>query len=274
MRISTPALGALLLLLAACTDQDLYGKLGERQANEMAAVLRHAGLQVEKQPQEGGTFVLRTRAADFAQAVQLLHAAGYPREGHDNLGQVFKKEGLVSTPLEERARLNYALSQEIATTLNAIDGVVMARVHVAMPERDPLAESARPASASVFVKHRAGVDLAPRIGEIKALVVNAIEGLPYDKVSVVFFPADPWPATPSAAAEASHALPGPALWGLGAALVLTLVGAGGWAWQAWRRRQPEAAASAVVLKLPTPAHASTARAGDRAPQAEGRRAVP
>ena len=240
------------LVLSACVDQDLYGKLTERQANEMVAVLRSAGLAAEKVPQEGGSFVLRSSAADFARAVQLLHAGGYPHDGHESLGQVFKKEGFVSSPLEERARLTYALSQEIASTISAIDGVVMARVHVAVPERDPLAEAAKPASASVFVKHRSGLDLAPRVGEIKALVVNAIEGLPYEKVTVVLFPADPWPAVPAqgpAQAQAWHGVGGVPGWlgalGLaGAALAL----AGGAAWW-WRRR------SEPLPALPAPSGA-------------------
>jgi type III secretion protein J len=49
------------------------------------------------------------------------------------MGKVFKREGFVSSPLEERARLVHAMSQEIANTINNIDGVVTARVHLVVP---------------------------------------------------------------------------------------------------------------------------------------------
>ena len=49
-----------LVLLAACSQQELYGQLNERQANEMVAVLRNAGLEAEKAPaRDGKSFVVR-----------------------------------------------------------------------------------------------------------------------------------------------------------------------------------------------------------------------
>ena len=35
--------------------------------------------------------------------------------------------------------------------------------------------------------------MANHVAAIKALVVNSVEGLPYDNVTVTLFPADPWP---------------------------------------------------------------------------------
>ena len=43
-----------LALLAACSQQELYGQLTERQANEMVAVLRNAGLHAEKAASRDG----------------------------------------------------------------------------------------------------------------------------------------------------------------------------------------------------------------------------
>ena len=47
--------------------------------------------------------------------MQILKAQGLPREDFDSLGKVFKREGFVSTPVEERARLMHALSQAFLT---------------------------------------------------------------------------------------------------------------------------------------------------------------
>lgn len=233
---------ALSLLLAACSSQELYSQLSERQANEMVAVLRGAGIKAEKQSKDGH-FAVLTAPGDFAQAVRTLSAQGYPRDSYDSMGKVFKREGFVSSPLEERARLLHAMSQEISNTLANIDGVVTARVHLVVPERNPLIDKPQPAAASVFIKHRPDRNLSGQITQIKALVVNSIEGLAYDNVTVALFPAESIPAEAAKTqAPASAAAPQPvarsatAVMPLAAGTVLgsLALGGGGLLW--WRRR--------------------------------------
>src|SRR5215510_13773854 len=193
-RLATAVLAAATLMLAACSEQELYGELSERQANEMVAVLRSAGIAADKTSHEG-KFSVTTSRSDFSQAVRTLNAQGYPRESFDTMGKVFKREGFVSSPLEERARLMHATSQEIANTIANIDGVVTARVHLVMPERNPLVDKPQPAAASVFIKHRPDKNLSAQTAQIKALVVNSIEGLTYDNVTVALFPAEGMPGS-------------------------------------------------------------------------------
>src|SRR5215813_13817151 len=119
-RLGIAAPIALTLLLCACSRQELYSQLSERQANEMIAVLRGAGIDADKEVKEG-QFSIATSSSDFAQAIRTLSAQGYPRETYDSMGKVFKREGFVSSPLEERARLVHALSQEISNTIASID---------------------------------------------------------------------------------------------------------------------------------------------------------
>jgi type III secretion protein J len=188
LRRLAAVLGACALL-AACSGADLYSQLNEKQANELIAALQSAGISADKRSKDATNWSVRVAQGDFARAVDTLKAEGLPRDEFESLGRVFRKEGFVSSPLEERARLIYGLSQELSNTLSSIDGVVVARVHLAVPERDPLADRPRPASASVMVKHRPGVDMSLHIGQIKALVVNSVEGLSYEHVTVSLFPA-------------------------------------------------------------------------------------
>lgn len=183
-----------LLLLGGCGRHEVYGKLTESSANEMIAVLSQAGISATKVRGEKEDWSVAVDQADFAKAVETLRANGLPRPDYDSLGTVFKKEGFTSTPLEERARLIYGLSQELSRTISEIDGVVQARVHLTMPEADPLSREAKPSAASVFVKYRTGFDLRSQTGAIKSLVTNSIEGLSYDRVSVVMVPAQALPA--------------------------------------------------------------------------------
>ena len=221
---------ALTTLLSACGDQALYAKLDERQANDMVSALRMAGVSAQKHSREDG-FEVVTDETDFARAVQILKAQGLPREDFDSLGKVFKREGFVSTPVEERARLMHALSQEISHTLTSIDGVLQARVTLVVPERHPLSDKVAPSSASVMIKHRPGLNVDALLPKVRALVVNSVEGLPYESVSVVAFAAD---ATPNTAPPVAEATPNVAF-----ALALTLGTAslGGAGVLAWRRRK-------------------------------------
>src|SRR5262245_27429949 len=267
-RLAT-ATGALLLaLLVGCSNQELYGQLSERQANEMVAVLRSAGIDAEKQSHEGKFSVL-TAKGDFPQAVRMLNAQGYPRESFDSMGKVFKREGFVSSPLEERARLMHAMSQEISNTIANIDGVVTARVHLVVPERNPLIDKPQPAAAAVFIKHRPDRDLTSQITQIKALVVNSIEGLTYDNVTVALFPAEampgdarkPAPAVQAAAEPAQQAsLALPLIIGSGAGAFTLAGGIALW----WRRRSgPRAIAPTPLPALP-PAAPPAARTREAA----------
>ena len=197
LRLALGLAGALAL--AGCGEETLYSDLDEREVNHMVAVLHSAGLPASKSRQADGAYAITTPEKSFASAVETLQANGLPGQSYDSLGAVFAKQGFVSSPLEERARLNHALSQEIAQTISSIDGVLLARVHLAVPERDPMSDAPTAASASVFVKHRGDVDLTENVAQIKALVVNGIENLAYDDVTVELFPAQaPAPAPTSA----------------------------------------------------------------------------
>jgi len=248
-RLAAAALCAATLLLGACSNQELYTQLSERQANEMVAVLRSVGIDADKTVQEG-KFSVTTSHSDFSQAVRTLNAQGYPRENFDSMGKVFKREGFVSSPLEERARLMFAMSQEISNTIASIDGVITARVHLVVPEHNPLVDKPQPSAAAVFIKHRADKNLASQVTQIKALVVNSIEGLTYDNVTVALFPADVMPGdntttsvAPSTAKTPAHQATLPLLLLAGGATgALALVG-GGLLW--WRRRTPDTKAVPV-----------------------------
>lgn len=117
-----------------------------------------------------------------------------PERSRTSLGEIFKKEGVISTPLEERARYIYALSQELEATLSQIDGVIVARVHVVLPERIAPGEPVQPASAAVFIKHTPALDPDSVRGRIQQMVASSIPGMsgePLDsrKFAIVFVPA-------------------------------------------------------------------------------------
>jgi type III secretion protein J len=179
------------MVLTGCGTKDLYTNLSEGEANEMIAILNRSTIDAQKTAGTEGTFTVTVPSEKFSDSVDLLKKQGLPRDKFTGIGQVFTKSGLVSSPTEERIRFMFALSQGIAETLTHIDGVVTARVHLVLPDNNPLADKVTPSSAAVFIKYRRTSQVESQIPEIKNLVINSIEGLTYEKVSVALFPADP-----------------------------------------------------------------------------------
>ena len=184
--LQTLALGSCLLLAACGARVDLMGAIAEDEANEVLAALIKASIPTEKVPGKEGMVGVRVASGDVGRALEVLRDNGLPRERFAGMGQVFKKEGLISSPLEERARYIYALSQELSNTLSKIDGVLAARVHVVLPERGTAGETGVPSTAAVFIKHQDGYNLEIIQPQIRRLVTNSIPSLTAERVSVVF----------------------------------------------------------------------------------------
>ncbi len=178
----------VVLALAGC-KAELYGNLSEREANEVVAALLGVGIPASKTTGRGGAVAVQVDEVRFAEAMAVLKDRGLPGETYQSMGEVFAKEGIVSSPVEERARFIYAMSQELGQTIAEIDGVLSARVHVVLPETDMLGRNFKPSSASVFIRHRSTVQIDPYMSQIKMLVANSLEGLIYDNITVVTVPA-------------------------------------------------------------------------------------
>ncbi|WP_246248969.1 type III secretion system inner membrane ring lipoprotein SctJ [Chelativorans alearense] len=193
-RLALVAVG--LMVLQACSVE-LYTGLNQQEANEIVATLVRQGIPAQRSAGKDGTMTVTVEKGRFAEAVATLDEAGLPKARFETLGEVFSRDGLVSSPVEERAAMIYGLSQELSRTISEIDGVLSARVHLVLPNNDPLRRDATPSSASVFIRHRAAVAMDNFIPQVKMLVANGVAGLTYDNVSVVLVPVEGRAATAS-----------------------------------------------------------------------------
>lgn len=244
-RLRWLALGLALLLAACGARVELFSAANESEANEVLSVLLDAGIAAQKATTKTGVAV-SVDGEQVARALDILRSRGLPRERFDGMGQIFRKEGLVSSPLEERARYIYALSQELTNTLSQMDGVLAARVHVVLPERGGVGENTTPSTAAVFIKHQAGYNLDALQPQIRKLVTHAIPGLTEDRVSIALVSAQP-AASASAAGAATRQVLGLAVgeessttqkaW-LAALVLLVVALAGALGYVLWRYGMP------------------------------------
>jgi type III secretion protein J len=174
-------------LLAGACQTELYRGLTQRDANEMTSILLRNGIDVKRESIDATTYKLMVPDDQFARAVDILKRTGYPRESFQSLGDVFKGDGLIVSPYEQRIRMMHAQNQELARTISSIDGVVNTRVHVVVPELDLRGAPQTKPTASVVVHHRAGVDTGELSTKIRLLVANSLQGLNYRDVSIAFF---------------------------------------------------------------------------------------
>lgn len=221
-------LAAALLLLSACAGEEILHGLDEAQANRVVVALAEAGIQgrAGREDGEGAGFTVAVDSADAGRARRVLAERELPRQRPPGFAEVFSKGSLVPTPVEERALYHHALAGELARSLETLDGVVEARVHLALPAPDPLRpEAGRPPRAGVLVKVRpeARARLEALEAGIRSLVAGAAEGLDPASVSVVLAEAAAAPPAAPPSARRSPLLLGLAGGAAAAGLALAAV---------------------------------------------------
>lgn len=184
-----PLLFVCVAVLPACSsDVNILTVTNESDANEVMSSLLNNGITPSRITTKTG-IVIAVPGSTMANALEVLRQAGLPRERFEGLGKTFQKEGMISSPVEERALYVHALSQELANTLSKIDGVVVARVHLVLPEPAGVDRVATPAKAGVFIKYHADQPLDAVLPQLRTMITHAIPGLTADNVSVALVPA-------------------------------------------------------------------------------------
>ena len=130
------------------------------------------------------TGTVEVAAGDVARARILLAGQGLPKSSAATAG--LDNMPLGASRSVEAARLKAALERELALSVEAIDGVKAARVHVATPEPSVFIRDRAAPSASVFVTLAPGRSLSEaQVRAVIWLVATSVPGLAGDRVSVV-----------------------------------------------------------------------------------------
>jgi flagellar M-ring protein FliF len=161
--------------------ETLYVGLERQDVNQIGMVLGEAGIDFDVA--SDGTTVL-VGAGNTSKARMLLAEKGLPTSANagyelfDNVGSL----GLTSF-MQEITRVR-ALEGEIARSIQTIQGIRAARVHLVMPERASFRRDEQQPSASVVVR-TAGFDAGRSANAVRHLVAAAVPGLNADKVTIL-----------------------------------------------------------------------------------------
>jgi type III secretion protein J len=177
----------LLLGLTACRERIQHG-LDERQANELQAVLIERGLDARKVPEAGKkpTWSIEVLEEQASDAVRILAELGLPRPAAEVGCDVFGG-GLVRTPVEEGVCRVRVLERGLEKTLQTVEGVLLARVHLVVPAPPRPGQAPVPSKASAMLRVAPGS--AARVRQsaetLRALIAGGVEGLSPEAVSLV-----------------------------------------------------------------------------------------
>lgn len=100
--------------------------------------------------------------------------------------ELFDQTRVGITEFTQRINLLRALQGELERTIETVQGVERARVHLVLPEETLFVEDEKPASASVILKLARATELAPdQVKGIAFLVSRAVRGLDPKNVTIV-----------------------------------------------------------------------------------------
>jgi type III secretion protein J len=198
--------GVAAVLCLAC-NVPVAASLDEDDANRIVLALDRSNIDSSKEidPSAEGKIRVVVARDDVARALSAMREEELPRPRPAGVLDAMDKGALVPSQATEHAQYVAGVAGDLERTLESIDGVLGARVHLNLPSPDPLREGPPgKTTASVLVAHR-GATPPIATDAVQKLVSGGVSGLAAADVSVVMV-ARPAPA---ARGEAQLAHVGP-----------------------------------------------------------------
>ncbi len=169
--------------VAKPTYAPLFTGLSGTDASAITAKLTEA--KEPYQLADGGQTVLVPQADVYQQRIN-LSGQGLPAGGGNGDGySLLDKTSMTSSDFQQKVTYQRALEGELRKTIEAIDGVQTAVVHLAIPAEDVFTDNASKATASVLVKTDRTSPLKPaQVEAIVHLVSSSVPKLDADQVTV------------------------------------------------------------------------------------------
>ncbi|MBN2270463.1 MAG: flagellar M-ring protein FliF [Sedimentisphaerales bacterium] len=175
--------GTLLVQWARRPDMRmLYQQLSPEDASKITEKISEKGITYELR--NGGTTIYAPKEHIYQLRLDMAKD-GLP-VGEQGGYSIFDKEKVGASPFAQEVNLKRALQDELAKSIQMIDGIDYARIHIVNTEKNIFASKAADTSASVVLRLRPGYTLsALNIAAITHLVAGSVDGLNSDKVTVI-----------------------------------------------------------------------------------------
>ena len=180
----------ICLLFCVGCKASLLSELSEEVANQAIVVLNRYRIPAEKREHSDrknrGLFRIVVSKEMMGTALEVLKEQDVPSKSSPGFDLLFEKSGLIPTIKEEEARYVSALSGELMSSIETIENVLDARVHIALSSTHytSLEEKSPQARASVLIKYK-GEKLPYEPDEIRLLVAGAVQEMNPENVVVV-----------------------------------------------------------------------------------------
>jgi type III secretion protein J len=179
------ALGIAVFLVACAVP--VASDLDDAEANRVFVALNRMGVDATKEtdPAAEGKWRVLVPSDDMASALSALRDEELPRRAPQGLLDTVGRGSLVPSDATEHAQLVAAIGSELERSLEGVEGVVRARVHLSLPPQTVGREAPteRP-TASVLIEHR-GATPPLSADSVQRLVAGAQTGLLVSDVAVV-----------------------------------------------------------------------------------------
>lgn len=161
----------------------LYPKLSDRAGGEVIAALDQLNISYRLSAADGS---IEVPADQLHGARYRLAARGLPRSDADAEDEVDRAPRFGASSLEEQQRYQHALETDLARSIQSLEAVELARVHLALPRVSPFLRDAPPATAAVLVRLRPDAQLsAGQVTTIQTLVAASVPRMKRSGVQVL-----------------------------------------------------------------------------------------
>lgn len=168
--------------LSAPAQAPLFQGLAEADKAAVADALQSSGISYSLDP---GTGAISVDAGKLHEARMLLAGQGLPK-AQPTGDAVIASLPMGSSRAVEGETLRGAREADLARTIEAIDAVKTARVHLATPEASVFVRESKEPAASVMLTLQAGRSLsAAQVRAIRHLVASSVPNLSAEDVSVI-----------------------------------------------------------------------------------------
>ena len=175
------ALGALFMNMGRPSAL-LYSNLDLKEAGEITRALDQANIRYEA---KGDGSTLMVARDEVATTRLLLSGKGLPTAGSVGY-EIFDQTSVVGqTDFVQQLNRQRALEGELARTIQSLEGVTSARVHLVLPKKELFEDEIQQASASVSIAVGAREPTPDQVRAIQNLVAGAVPNMKPDRVTVV-----------------------------------------------------------------------------------------